>query len=236
MKILRHGMLINLFIALIAITTFVVINMDGNHRLALLSSLIIFITLTLLYNSYFYYPIIKRYRFYLQYKNDEWFDTLNDEGEKMGRAPRTVCHNGSMLLHPVVHVHIINSEGQLLLQKRALTKKIQPGKWDTSVGGHIASGEPLEEAIFRETLEELGIKLEQKSLIPVKKYIFQSSIEREYVYSYVYRHDGPIDFQKEEIDEVAFFTIPDIERLIERGECTENFIKEYLMIRDGYLV
>lgn len=235
MKFLRNGVLINLFIALIAITTFVVINMDGNHRAAILSSLTLFVSLTLLYNSYFYYPIIKRYRFYLQYKDDEWFDTLNDKGEKIGRAPRTVCHNGSMLLHPVVHVHIINSKGELLLQKRSLTKKIQPGKWDTSVGGHIDSGEALESAIARETLEELGISLVINALIPVKNYIFQSSVEREFVYSYIYRYEGPIKFQQEEIDEVAYFNRTTIERLIANGECTENFIKEYSMIKDDYL-
>lgn len=236
MNFLKNGILINLFIALIAITTFVVISMNGDFRPAIIASLTLFIVLTLLYNSYFYSPIIKRYSLYLKFRDDEWFDTLNDEGEKIGSAPRTICHNGSMLLHPVVHVHVINNKGELLLQKRALTKKIQPGKWDTSVGGHIAAGEPLEQAIARETAEELGISINHKLLIPVNNYIFQSSVEREYVYSYIYKYDGPINFQQEEIDEVAYFNLEAIEGLIKRGECTENFIKEYTMIKDDYLI
>lgn len=228
-------MVINFFIGLLALTTFVLLNLFTNHKLALSGSLILFIAFTLTYNIYFYYPIFKRYIEYLKYKDDEWFDIVDENGEKIGRAARTICHKGSMLLHPVVHVHIINNEGRLLLQKRSLTKKIQPGRWDTSVGGHINSGEPLERAIARETKEELGVDLDLKALIPVKNYIFQSSIEKEYVYSYIYYYDGPITFQKEEIDETRLFFKAELEELIIKGETTENFIKEFHLIKDDYL-
>lgn len=41
-----------------------------------------------------------------------------------------------MLLHPVVH-HLFNFRGELYLQKRPEWKDIQPGRWDTAVGGHV---------------------------------------------------------------------------------------------------
>jgi isopentenyldiphosphate isomerase len=64
---------------------------------------------------------------------DEWFPVVDEEGNTTGKALRSVCHDGkSMLLHPVVHLHLFNRGGELFLQKRAKTKDIEPGKWDTS--------------------------------------------------------------------------------------------------------
>ena len=69
---------------------------------------------------------------------------VNSEGKVTGKAPRSVCHDGkSFLLHPVVHLHIFNRSGKLYLQKRSMKKDTQPGKWDTSVGGHIGIGESV---------------------------------------------------------------------------------------------
>ena len=67
----------------------------------------------------------------------ELFPIVDEEGHVIGKATRKECHGGSMLLHPVVHLHILNSNGDLYLQKRSVNKDIQPGKWDTSVGGHV---------------------------------------------------------------------------------------------------
>ena len=83
----------------------------------------------------------------------EWFPLVNEEGETIGKATRKECHSGSKLLHPVIHLHIFNKDGDLYLQKRSMNKDIQPGKWDTAVGGHIDYGESVEEALRREVLE-----------------------------------------------------------------------------------
>ena len=71
---------------------------------------------------------------------NEIFPVVDTDGRVMGKAPRRECHNGSKILHPVVHLQLFNSRGDLYLQKRALHKDIQPGKWDTAVGGHIDYG------------------------------------------------------------------------------------------------
>ena len=65
------------------------------------------------------------------------FPVVDEEGNIIAAATRGKCHNGSKLLHPVIHLHVFNSKGELYLQKRPDWKDIQPGKWDTSVGGHI---------------------------------------------------------------------------------------------------
>ena len=53
-------------------------------------------------------------------KNEEWLPIVDEKGNIIGKAPRSVCHKDKTLLHPVVHVHIFNDKGQLYLQKRPL--------------------------------------------------------------------------------------------------------------------
>jgi len=161
----------------------------------------------------------------------EWFDVVDENNRVIGKATREQCHDGSKLLHPVVHVHIFNSVRKLLLQKRKFSKKIQPGKWDTSIGGHIQAGEFLENAIKRESLEETGINIDINKLIKIAQYVFESEIERELIFSYVYIYDGLITFQESEIDEVKFFSYDEINSLISQGETTPNFVKEFSLLR-----
>ena len=73
-------------------------------------------------------------------KNEEVFPLVNEDGTIIGKATRSFCHSGSKALHPVVHLHILNDRGEIYLQKRSMKKDIQPGKWDTAVGGHIDFG------------------------------------------------------------------------------------------------
>ena len=70
--------------------------------------------------------------------NQEIFPLVDEAGNVTGSATRGVCHNGSHLLHPVVHLHVFNSRGEVYLQKRPDWKDIQPGKWDTAVGARCA--------------------------------------------------------------------------------------------------
>ena len=103
----------------------------------------------------------------------ELFPVVDETGRVVGCATRGECHDGRRLLHPVVHLHLFNSRGELYLQKRPLWKDIQPGRWDTAVGGHVDYGETPDEALRREVREELGVteftpeRLTQLSLIHI---------------------------------------------------------------------
>ena len=109
----------------------------------------------------------------------EIFPIVDEEGRVIGSATRGECHSGSKLLHPVVHLHVFNAKGDIYLQRRPAWKDIQPGKWDTAVGGHIDYGETPEEALQREVREELGITDFKPEFID--KYVFESTRERELV-------------------------------------------------------
>ena len=155
---------------------------------------------------------------------EEVLPIVNDRGLTVGKASRRECHGGSKLLHPVVHLHLFNARGELYLQQRPLWKTIQPGKWDTAVGGHIGFGEPASEALRREVSEELGIK--EFEPIAVKKYLFESDREREYVYLYKTVCDeepAPGD----ELEGGRFWTREEIEENLGKGVFTPNFELEY---------
>ena len=157
--------------------------------------------------------------------NEEWFPLVNEEGETIGKATRKECHSGSKMLHPVVHLHIFNEAGDLYLQKRSMTKDIQPGKWDTAVGGHIDYGETVEEALRREVREELGITDFAPQFIT--RYVFESAIEKELVNPFRTTYDGPFTPDPSELDEGRFWPKAEILANMGKGVFTPNFEGEY---------
>lgn len=154
----------------------------------------------------------------------EMLPLVDEEGNITGAASRGECHNGSMLLHPVVHLHIYNSKGELYLQKRPIWKDIQPGKWDTAVGGHIDLGEHVEQALRREAKEELG--LEDFTPTALQTYTFQSEREKELVFPYKTVYDGPIQ-PSSETDGGRFWSKEELEEAFGKGIFTPNFEQEY---------
>jgi len=201
---------------------------------AFISGGLLYIIMGVMFGFQFIKGKIEQRRFLKQYKDDEWFDIVTPEGKIVGQAPRTICHGNPNLLHPVVHVHIFNSKGDLWLQKRADSKKIQPGKWDTSVGGHIASGESIEVALLREIEEEVGIKKMPNR--PLYRYIMRNEIESELVYTYRGFHDGPFKWPNAEIETGRFWKIKQIRKKIGFGIFTPNFELEFEMLKKMKLI
>ncbi len=148
----------------------------------------------------------------------EYFDIYNKKNIHIGLAKRSICHGNPKLCHKTVHVIVFNSKGEILLQKRSLNKDIQPGKWDTAVGGHINPGEAVEKAVKREMNEELGISLEQplKFLFELKE---RNSIESENISVFSTVYDGNFAIQKEELDEIKFWTASEL-----KSELNNDFL------------
>ena len=160
--------------------------------------------------------------------NAEIFPIVDEDGCTIGSATRGECHNGSKLLHPVVHLHLLDSEGRLYLQQRPLWKEIQPGKWDTAVGGHIDYGEDVEAALMREAREEIGIELFAPQFL--MRYVFESEREKELVHVFCAVYTGEI-MPSDELDGGRFWNMEEIEGSMGKGILTPNFEQEFGMLK-----
>ena len=154
----------------------------------------------------------------------EELDLVDEHGRVVGRALRSACHSDPALIHRSVHVLVFNGEGLLYLQRRAAAKDIQPGKWDTSVGGHVDPGESGEQAARREMQEELGIEADLSFL---HEYVWRSEAETERVRTYEAVHDGPIRLHPDEIEDGRFWTMSEIQASLGTGLFTPNFEEEF---------
>ena len=163
----------------------------------------------------------------------EFFPIVEPNGLVVARAAREYCHSGAKPLHPVVHLHIIDRFSRIYLQKRPLSKKIQPGKWDTAVGGHVSYGEHLLEALYRESSEELGFT--EFNPIHIVTYEFESEVEKELINVYAAVGHYELTPDPEELDGGQWWELADIDEGIGKGIFTPNFESEFQMIRKSLL-
>jgi len=163
----------------------------------------------------------------------ELFDIYDENGRHLGTRKRSECHGNPALLHRAVHVVVLHPDGdRLLLQKRKMTKDIQPGKWDTAVGGHLIAGENYLAAARRELAEELGVageNIELNELFPMK---IRNQIESEDILVYLLVRGEGFTPQAEEIDELRFWPLPELFRAENRRCFTPNLCCEIDKLRD----
>jgi isopentenyldiphosphate isomerase len=170
------------------------------------------------------------------HSTEEILPVVNENGEVIGKAPREKFHfnQKEKLLHPVVHLHVINSNGQVFLQLRPANKKVQPGKWDTAVGGHISYGEDVKTALERESMEEIGIQSAGAEL--VTRYIWETDIEKELVYLFILKTDILPEINKNELEDGRFRDPSDIDKKLESEDFTPNFIYEFQILRQKAVI
>lgn len=164
----------------------------------------------------------------------EVFD-LNNNSLGYG-LPRDEVHN-KHFYHRHVSAWIMNYNGEILLQKRSLTKKKNPGMW-AKTGGHVEYGEDVISAIKREVYEEIGLNIKTYEFINLNKY--DTEKEKYFAYGYIVFTDLKIDdfiLQKEEVDSIKYFTIEELINNKNNSEFTfykwnnESFNKEMNILK-----
>lgn len=146
---------------------------------------------------------------------DELIDIVDGQGNYTGKSCLKSEAHKFGYFHPTVHIWIYTSTGEILLQKRALTKKVFPGLWDISVAGHIAAGEKIEVAALREVEEEIGfiIKPENLQKIGTRKHQVNHAngiIDNEFHHVFISELTVSIDkliIQESEVAELKLFEL-----------------------------
>ncbi len=182
------------------------------------------------FGLYFVFELYRKKKSQSAYAQEEWLPIVNEEGKVLGKMPRSVAHKKTMILHPVVHIQLFNSKGELYLQKRADHKLVQPGKWDTAVGGHVSADESIELSLQREAQEEIGLK--EFKAIPFIKYVWESDIEKEMVYGFIAITNQPLNPDPSEVSEGRFWTLDEIENNLGKNIFTPNFEHEFPLLKD----
>lgn len=157
---------------------------------------------------------------------EEIFDVVNEHDEVIGRQPRREVHRLG-LMHRAIHVLVFNQRGQVLLQKRSMTKDRQPGLWDSSASGHVDSGEDYDACVVRELREEIGLHL---SHVPQRLFKLAASAETDQEHVWVYRceAEGPFQLHPEEIERGGWFDSEKVTRWMK--ERPEDFATALLLI------
>lgn len=134
---------------------------------------------------------------------------VNDKDEIIGFKERNKL-NYDRDIYRVSALWIINSEGKILLAKRAFNKKHNPGKWGPAVAGTNDEEETYESNIIKEAEEELGLKniKPQKSMKD-----FKNGKYKHFTQWFVLKIDKDIKdikYDKDEVAEIGWFTKEEI--------------------------
>ena len=179
---------------------------------------------------------------------EEYFDVLNNKGDYTGKIEsREKCHKEG-LWHKAVAVFVINSKGQVLLQRRSPNKKMWPNMWDITAGGHVLSGEFGFQSIIRECNEEIGIILDKRDITfigcSISTNIKGDIINNHFNEYYIAKKEidlNSLKLQREEVSEVKWMDKEEIINRIkenyngitDKEGCWEYLIKYYEWAEDN---
>ncbi len=172
---------------------------------------------------------------------DEYIDIVDQNGKPTGkRALKSEVHKNGWY-HNTIHLWLYTSGGEILLQQRSHKKKIFPLLWDVSVAGHIDAGETFENALIRETEEEIGLQVKSNQLkkigVQLHKSEYNNGEIKDYEYHHVYISELKIPFenlvpQKDEVEALKLVTFQEFQNLLNHSESNSHFVatnKDYYL-------
>ena len=153
--------------------------------------------------------------------------------ENRNQILRTIVRGEEILPHErrvSIHCYIINSRGEVLIQKRSFQETHFQGWWST-LGGAVTHGHSSFEMVNIEAYEELGLQFDEKQI----KWVLSFKRPKDFVDVYLINAD--VDLQKvvmapDEVIDVRWATFDEIEQMIKN----ETFINQpYLSLLKSLL-
>lgn len=155
----------------------------------------------------------------------EKWDILNADGEPTGKTTvRGQCNFKLGEYHLVVHIWVVSSHGEFLIQRRSETKKLMPGEW-AATGGAAISGEDSYTAANRELYEELGIPSNKQTLKKLARIKRRNSLLDIWFVNTDIKVNN-LRLQKDEVAEARWVSRDEFEQMIKNGQF-HNYGKEY---------
>jgi isopentenyl-diphosphate delta-isomerase len=147
---------------------------------------------------------------------------VSPQDEEIGYMEKMEAHQLG-LLHRAFSVFLFNSKGEMLLQKRALSKYHSGGLWTNACCSHPRKGETIEQAASRRTREELGCEPE---LQKIHSFIYKAAldnnlIEHEFDHVLVGNYEGEMNLNVNEVSEIVYLPIQQIRQ--EMNEQPDKF-------------
>ena len=163
---------------------------------------------------------------------------VDADDKEIGFLSKAKAHDGQGVLHRAFSVFLFNEKGKLLLQQRAVSKRLWPGFWSNSCCSHPRRGETLRVATRRRLRDELNIDVELEF---VYKFIYQAEFgelgsEHELCHVYLGHIDGDIHANDHEIENIRYLGAAEMEREFEdaAGRFTPWFKMEWQSLKTNY--
>lgn len=171
---------------------------------------------------------------------EELIDVLDENQNIIDQKPRKYVHKNE-LLHKVIHLWIVNSKGEVLLQRRSQENSTYKGLWHVGVGGHVDAGASELDTVIRESEEEIGLVVDEKEL--VKLHVFRDEAfveelqltEKAFVHAFLLRKDIDISEFKVDPSEVETVEYISLDKMKEEVSDDDIYWSKYLPQREYYL-
>ena len=166
-------------------------------------------------------------------RDDEIFDVVDVLDRVISQATRREVHDQG-LLHRAVHILILNSSGEVFLQKRSMAKDTHPNCWASSASGHLDAGEDYLSAAIRECKEELGVSFQEFEFL--FKITPSTANGWEFVEVYQGLHEGPFSLNPAEISEGQWYSTEAICSLVREQpqSFASSFIEVWRKFNEGF--
>jgi isopentenyl-diphosphate Delta-isomerase len=138
---------------------------------------------------------------------------VNQNDEPVGTMKKLEAHQKG-ILHRAFSIFILNSKGEMLLQKRALKKYHSPGLWSNACCSHPYPGEEVKRGALRRLREELGFTSPlEKAFDFIYKISFENGLtEHEFDHVFVGIFDGEIKANPEEVADYTYRSMEEIKQ------------------------